>query len=174
MKYLPSNRTYFFENTSPIIFYCIITFLLFSIFSLVFSPFRVKIQTSITPVKTGVSHLFDRNGRNDSFRSQLFYSGRFYQYGTCESFSETEAGYHLRSDVSHRCAGRDGIWSVCFSSDRYHLRHTGGEDRRCNFYHDRRLRQERDRCSARRLDCLRLKGTDARPFLRRYRRHRGQ
>ena len=33
---------------------------------------------------------------------------------------------------------------------------------------------ERDRCSARRLDCLRLKGTDARPFLRRYRRHRGQ
>ena len=43
-----------------------------------------------------------------------------------------------------------------------------------NFYHDRRLRQECDRCSARRLDCLRLKGTDARPFLRRYRRHRGQ
>lgn len=36
------------------------------------------------------------------------------------------------------------------------------------------LRQERDRCGARRLDCLRLKGTDARPFLRRYRRHRGQ
>ena len=31
-----------------------------------------------------------------------------------------------------------------------------------------------DRCGARRLDCLRLKGTDARPFLRRYRRHRGQ
>ena len=24
------------------------------------------------------------------------------------------------------------------------------------------------------IDCLRLKGTDARPFLRRYRRHRGQ
>ena len=36
------------------------------------------------------------------------------------------------------------------------------------------LRQECDRCGARRLDCLRLKSTDARPFLRRYRRHRRQ
>lgn len=63
---------------------------------------------------------------------------------------------------------------ICFSSDRYHFRHAGGKNRRCNFYYDRRLRQERDRCGARRLDCLRLKGTDARPFLRRYRRHRGQ
>ena len=164
MKYLPSRSNILFENCLRQLFFIVSLTFYFSIFSLVFSPFRVKYKRFITS-KTGVSHYLTGMAETiHSVHNCYFTLGGSINMERVKAFLKRKQVVISRSDVSHRCAlgGAMAFGLFAYSSNRYHLRHTG-EDGRYNFTTIAGC-QERDRCSARRLDCLRLKGTDARPF----------